>query len=156
MFDWCQVAHDDQGKPRHYTQHYQCTHRPHGGTRQALLRMRGQQVSCERSFCSTHRIFLKLANPNCSKVHPTQFFHSSCERLQDLGQGADPPPLPQQERYHLNRGRGIRKGVFSRRTISSCSDITNTLVGILGETAPVVQISCFIEYTVAPPDKRWF
>ena len=38
----------------------------------------------------------------------------------------------------------------------TCSDITNTLVGISSETGPVAQISCFIEYTVAPPDKRWF
>ncbi len=37
-----------------------------------------------------------------------------------------------------------------------CSDITNTLVGISGETGPVVRISCFIEYTVVPPDKWWF
>ncbi len=37
-----------------------------------------------------------------------------------------------------------------------CSDITNTLVGISGETAPVAGISCFIEYTVVPSDKRWF
>ena len=42
------------------------------------------------------------------------------------------------------------------RTSARCSDITNTVVGILGETVLVVRISCFIEYTVAPPDKWWF
>ncbi len=39
---------------------------------------------------------------------------------------------------------------------SVCSDITNTLVGISGETGSVARISCFIEYTVVPPDKLWF
>ncbi len=37
-----------------------------------------------------------------------------------------------------------------------CSDITNTLVGISGETAPVARISCFVECTVLPPGEWWF
>ena len=40
--------------------------------------------------------------------------------------------------------------------LGECSDITNTLVGISGETATVVRISMFIVCTVLPPVKRWF
>ncbi len=35
-----------------------------------------------------------------------------------------------------------------------CSDITNTLVGISGETGTVARISMFIVCTVLPPVKR--
>ncbi len=37
-----------------------------------------------------------------------------------------------------------------------CSDITNTLVGISGETGPVARISMFIVCTVLPPVGQWF
>ena len=37
-----------------------------------------------------------------------------------------------------------------------CSDITNTLVGISGETGSVARISCVIECTVLPPGEWWF
>ncbi len=39
---------------------------------------------------------------------------------------------------------------------NQCSDITNTLVGISGETGPVAWISMFIVCTVLPPVRRWF
>ncbi len=39
---------------------------------------------------------------------------------------------------------------------NQCSDITNTLVGISGETGPVVRISMFIVCTVLPPVRQWF
>ena len=46
--------------------------------------------------------------------------------------------------------------VKSKDSEGQCSDITNTLVGISGETAPVVRISMFIECTVLPPGEWWF
>ncbi len=38
----------------------------------------------------------------------------------------------------------------------NCSDITNTRLGISGETAPVARISMFIVCTVLPPVMWWF
>ncbi len=62
-------------------------------------------------------------------------FPSSCYIFQG-GSGAD-------SRFGLGDGTSLGANFYCKTEL--CSDITNTLVGISGETAPVARISIFIE-----------